>query len=258
MVRILSWNMNHWQRANPQAAWSFLADCRVDYALLQETVPLVDAADRLVFQEGGMADRGGWGSAVVSYGRPIRPVLEALSPYGKGRQPTSVLRTLPGCLAIADIGEGILLISAYGAHDAGYTVTTVHRLLSDVTPLLDSRSTRGVVFAGDLNLSTQLRPPNRERHRNALERFATLGLVACMETGRPEGNRLPGCPCIDDPCRHIQTYRHRTGKVPWQDDYVFVSRKLLGRVARCEVVDAGQSDPWELSDHKPILLEIDL
>jgi hypothetical protein len=34
-----------------------------------------------------------------------------------------------------------------------------------------------LVLGGDLNVSTQLDPPDRERHRNALERFKTLGLT---------------------------------------------------------------------------------
>lgn len=181
----------------------------------------------------------------------------ARSPYSKSTRATDFHRTMPGCVAVADPGKGPLLISIYGAFDEGYTVTTVHRLLSDLTPLLDSSAKRGVVVAGDLNVSTQMAVPHRARHRNVLERFATLGLVDCLGLGRPARAQLQGCPCEDAPCRHVQTHRHPRSTVPWQDDYVFVSERLAERVKRCAVVDSGEPDPWQLSDHLPIVLEFE-
>jgi len=170
----------------------------------------------------------------------------------------SLHRTDPGCLAIADAGKGLVLVSAYGAFDEGYSVTTVHRLLSDLTPLLDNASTRGVILAGDLNLSTQLEAPHRARHRNALERFATLGLVDCLALERPARRRLANCPCEERPCRHVQTHRHPKSPHPWQDDYVFVSESLASRVVSCFGLDGGEPDPWQFSDHCPLVLELNL
>ena len=37
-----------------------------------------------------------------------------------------------------------------------------------------------------------------------------------------------------------------------------LSQAAGSRVRRCEVIDAGAGGPWELSDHRPILMEIDL
>ena len=132
----------------------------------------------------------------------------------------------------------------------------VHRLLSDLTPLLDSSSTRGVVLAGDLNVSTQWLGPHRVRHRNVLERFATLGLVDCLGLQRPPRPRLEGCPCEDVPCNHVRTQRHPKSPVPWQTDYVFVSESLAPCVVSCSAVDGGEPDPWQFSDHCPLVLEL--
>jgi hypothetical protein len=38
---------------------------------------------------------------------------------------------------------------------------------------------------------------------------------------RSEDELLDGCPCADEPCRHLQTYE---GKIPYQDDYLYMSR----------------------------------
>ena len=109
-----------------------------------------------------------------------------------------------------------------------------------------------------MNLSTQLEEPHRARHRNALERFATLGLIDCLALERPARPRPTGCPCSDTPCRHVQTHRHPGSAVPWQDDYVLVRESLASCVRSCVVLDEGQPDPWQLSDHCPIILELDL
>jgi exonuclease III len=193
----------------------------------------------------------------VSFAGPLRKVAEVQSPYGRKGRLTPVARALPGALAVAETDSGLVLVSAYGAFDEGYTVTTVHRLLSDLTPLLDSPLGKRVVLAGDLNLSTQIRPPHRVRHRNALERFATLGLVDCFQLARVGGEPLAGCPCEDEPCRHVRTQRHPRSRVPWQTDYIFVSQALARRVRGCSALDGARPDPWKLSDHCPLVLELE-
>src|SRR4029453_6336750 len=164
MTRVVSWNMDHWRRsvASRTAGWEFLRGLNADYALLQETEPPQDVrADHRVYKEDGIEGKGRWGSAVVSFAGPLSKVAEARSLYSKSKVGKSFYKTMPGCVAVADAGRGPLLISFYGALDEGYTVTTVHSLLSDLTPLLDSSTKRGVVLGGDLNLSTQMKAPHR-------------------------------------------------------------------------------------------------
>jgi hypothetical protein len=100
--------------------------------------------------------------------------------------------------------------------------------------------------------------PHRARHRNALERFATLGLVDCLALERPSRRPLAKCPCEDDPCRHVQTHRHPPSPHPWQNDYVFVNQSLASRVVSCIALNGGGPDPWQFSDHCPVILELRL
>ncbi len=57
-------------------------------------------------------------------------------------------------------------------------------------------------------------------------------------------------------CRHIRTQYHPRSSRPWQNDYVFALRKLLGEGAlRCaEVIDAPHLR--RLSDHLPLRIEL--
>jgi endonuclease/exonuclease/phosphatase family metal-dependent hydrolase len=196
------------------------------------------------------------GSLVVSFAGPIEKVTHAQSIHGAN--PVELDAAFPGSLAVAETSDGLTLVSMYGLIHEGYALTTVHKQLSDLTALVDRSPSPRVILAGDLNLATQLEPPDRARHRNALERFETLGLVDALHLQRHPRAPLPDCPCDDDPCQHVRTHRHTQSSKPWQDDYVFVSRSLAPSVSGCRAVDRGDPDPWSLSDHCPLLLELDL
>jgi hypothetical protein len=238
--------MDHWKRSRDLhgQAWTFLeGTVRADIALVQEATPL-GRGSAVVFRHGGIHDDRvqppknlGWGSAVISYGPALRTVEYANSPYSP--KPTPVLRTFPGAVAIAEVVRepSLIVVSAYGVIDHGYAESTVHRMLSDVTPLIDERRCRGIIVAGDLNITTQwsekhksfLRGRHEEhirRHRNLFDRFEALGLhnVVVRTTPGP----LEGCDCrAADDCQHVQTQRHRTSAFPWQNDYIFLSEDLL-------------------------------
>jgi endonuclease/exonuclease/phosphatase family metal-dependent hydrolase len=256
-VRVVSWNLDHWQGSAERRAeaWRYLDDTLAqeldwDVALLQECVPPAVRAG-VVFRP----VRGGpWGTAVVTRGAEVRHCdLEDDS--------------LPGCLVAAEVDLGergeLTVVSMYGLNEfrkwAGeqtsayrYTITSAHRLLSDLTPLIDLRSRvrspRPLVLAGDLNVSTQLDPPDRERHANALERFASMGLTDAWEVS-PDKVPADDCVCADAPgCGHVRTHRHRNSAKPWQDDYVFVNRRLT--VVSCRTIIDEHT--WQRSDHAPV------
>jgi endonuclease/exonuclease/phosphatase family metal-dependent hydrolase len=251
--------MNHTFRSEEQraAAWDFLAALEADYALLQEAVPPPGVPrEDIVGREGGIGESRQWGSLVVSFRGPLKEIREAASVHH--RTPMDLLQAWPGSVAIAETADGLTLISMYGLMENAYALTTVHRQLSDLTPLFDRSPRPRVVLAGDLNLSSQLEEPDRARHRNALQRFETLGLVDALSLERPPRPRLADCPCSDEPCRHVRTHVHSQSTKPWQDDYVFVSHSLETSVAACRAVDSGSPDPWSLSDHCPLLLDLDL
>jgi endonuclease/exonuclease/phosphatase family metal-dependent hydrolase len=256
-VRVVSWNLDHWQgsRERRAAAWRYLdgplvEELQWDVALLQECVPPPHRTDCL-FRP---VRNGPWGTAIVTRGAPLHTLeLEDDS--------------LPGCLVAAevDLGErgNVTVVSLYGLNDFPkrvgdetsphrYAITGVHRLLSDLTPLIDLRgrvrAPRPLILAGDLNVSTQLDPPDRERHRNVLERFASLGLTDAWNVS-PDKLPAEDCSCADAPtCGHVRTHTHRRSAKPWQDDYVFVNRRL--RVTSCRTVIDDLT--WDRSDHAPV------
>ena len=261
--RLVTWNMD-WRghRRMADSAWRYLReDLGADLALVQESVPPADCAGA-VYRQGGIGPTRPWGSAVVSFG----PALSEVTAVTVGNPPVTVnpARSFPGAVAVASVeelqsgGAPLVLVSMYGLLEGGYAITTVHQVLNDLTFLLDSGLGKNVIVGGDLNCSTQLTGRDRARHQNLFERFNTLGLAMLL---RPvsAGNVSPlGCDCDDDPCQHVQTHRHVLSKKPWQDDYLFCTKALLERVESVKAVDAGPGGRWELSDHLPIVAEVNL
>jgi endonuclease/exonuclease/phosphatase family metal-dependent hydrolase len=223
-------------------------------ALLQEAVVPVTWRGHAVFRAGGISETRPWGSAIVSRS-PLEPLETVITRYSTS--PAPVDHSHPGAVTVAVIhppkGEPITVVSVYGLIEYGYAVTTLHRILSDLTPLFDSPHGRRVVIGGDLNCSTQLAPPHRARHRTVFDRFASLGLVNVSER-RLDAAVLDECPCADEPCRHVRTHFHSRSQKPWQDDYVFVSKPLASKVC-CEVLDRGATGR-PLSDHAPVMVSI--
>ena len=272
-LRFATWNMDYWKRSvvKRTQAWEFLRTrVRADVALLQEALPPEESAS-VVFRRGGILDDRGavpqelrWGSAIVSFGPHIRPVVQAKGPFR--RDPVPLLRTFPGSVAIAEVNgdESIVVVSAYGLIDRGYADTTVHRILSDLTPLIDERRSRRMIIAGDLNITTQWSARHRSfcrgrhqeclrRDRNVFERFTALGLHNLVLRNDP--SPLEGCECsVAATCRHVRTQRHDRSTFPWQNDYVFVTSDLLERGPKVEVFD--EEPAWALSGHCPIVIEL--
>jgi exonuclease III len=271
-MRIVSWNMDHWLRsaALRERAWQFLREqVRPDIALVQEAVPpsglsAVFRADGMLDERRSPARQLGWGSAVVSLGPGIKAIDHARSPFH--REPVPLLRTLPGCVAIASLegDDPLVVISAYGVIDRGYASETVHRILCDITPLVDERRGRGIVLAGDLNITTQWSDKHRRflrgrykecfrRDSNLFDRFSALGFHNLVR--RSDDSVLPDCDCtLGSACRHVQTQRHPRSPFPWQNDYVFVTSDLLDRAPKITVRD--EEDAWALSGHCPIVLDL--
>ncbi len=141
----------------------------------------------------------------------------------------------------------VIVISLYGRLDKGWALTTVHHMLSDLTPLLHGERRKNVILGGDLNLSTQLSSPWRAYQRNAFERIELFGLVNL--TAATAEAPLADCPCDDHPCRHVQTQDHPRSRVPWQNDYLFATKALATRLDGCDVIQA-EDEHGVRSDHR--------
>src|ERR1700733_6636495 len=213
-IKVVAWNMNHWARklAERASAWEYLTNVlSPDVALLQETAPpMADLRSHMIYHE--IASRK-WGTAVASFGASIAEITSAKSAYHKNE--AKLLRTDPGALVATRIGSSsgleITFVSMYGLFDHGYTVTTVHRLLSDLTPLIDSSNGKYLIVGGDINIGTQFSDKHLPRHENVLDRFKALGLIDCVDRMLPRNRgRLEGCTCVyGEACRHVRTQRHK-------------------------------------------------
>jgi exonuclease III len=234
--------MSYWQqRRAAKQAWAFLLDeLKPDIALVQEALPLVENEFTLWHEIPG---KGIGGTGIVTRGLPIREFdLETASH--------------PGAAMVGEVelpgGGTLTAISIYGALEyptrpgkgksEGYATTSIHRILSDLTFLLDGwYGRRSIVMGGDTNISTQLPPPWTAHHQAVIDRIAAFGLVDCLSlfhTG------------------HVQTQSHNTSKVPWQNDYIYVSKGLRKSVRACDP-EATQA-AWSLSQHCPVLLELEV
>src|SRR5262249_23460870 len=144
----------------------------------------------------------------------------------------------PGAVVAAEIdgpeiGAPITAISLYGLLErflgTEYSITSLHRSLSDLTHLLDDRARRGrIILGGDLNAS-----PARwgTTHRVLFDRIESFGLESCLDY------------------REQLTPTHRTVQI----DYLFLSRELVPRLSASAVIDVG-----DLSDHSALVADLAL
>jgi endonuclease/exonuclease/phosphatase family metal-dependent hydrolase len=277
-MRIVSWNLNRasWSQRRrcltaeeqQRRAWTELAALGADVALIQEAVPPPGNLERppvATLPAGAVAEdwrsrpgpRRWWCSAIASWG----PVLERLPEPPDLSEPLT--ESHKGAYRIGRVpwGDGhLVLVSAYALWDyswleAGqkpiYSETTMHRILSDITPIIDvEHSNLSVLVAGDFNASTQFPPPYRAQYRLVLSRLECLGLQNISVSAA--GEELVDCPCADVPCRHVRTLE---GKKPYQDDYVYASRDVA---AATRLVAVERTPGMEaVSDHLPVVVEIE-
>lgn len=238
-LKIAAWNMAHWSHRKIAAdAWRFLEkDIDADFALVQEAVPPeARQSGCCVWREIGESRR--WGSAVVSREIQLSEIALRSNAY-------------PGALTVAEAvlptGLDLVLISMYGQLDEhGYAITTLHRMLSDLTHLFHGKLRKGgvpqVILGGDLNASTQLDAKQGDKsHALFFARLEDFGLVDCQGTftsARP------------------RTLRHGRSKFPWVNDYIFASESLAARVVRADVLETPEL--LSLSDHNPVVVTFDI
>ena len=102
----------------------------------------------------------------------------------------------PGFAASVELASGyqVTAVALYGLmHE--FADASVHRSLSEISPLVDDRRYREhLLVGGDLNTSAHwpAGDPFVARDSNVLARFEALGLVDCLAATRPPG-RLSGC-----------------------------------------------------------------
>jgi exonuclease III len=139
--------------------------------------------------------------------------------------------------------QPITLVSLYGKIIDGYSITTLHRSLSDLTHLFIQSDIRDwLLIGGDFNADVALdeRQPGKSHHL-FFERLKDFGLKDCREKFNRE---------------RAQTLRHKKSAFAWQNDYLFAGKKIYDKCTSCQVID--DESLYELSDHNPIVAEFDL
>ncbi|MDR3230228.1 MAG: endonuclease/exonuclease/phosphatase family protein, partial [Synergistaceae bacterium] len=163
--------------------------------------------------------------------------------------PVDIELTLPefhGAIAIANIfaeaRHPVTLISLYGLLDKlGYSITNLHRMLSDLTPLLNGHlQERLFILGGDLNADVQIDPQNRtpHSHRILFARIRDFGLIDYLA----KFHKYP-----------VQTLRHARSKIPWQNDYLYASKSLSAENVLLHADVIGDLALFPLSDHNPVV-----
>jgi exonuclease III len=239
-MKIATWNMDYWHhRPTHKQAWDyFLNQTEADLFLFQEGRPTEDMQDdeKLIWREiGGRRD---WGSGI--YSPTFKLVEERIKTGFTGE-------FVIGNAKVND--QELTLISLYGLMESdgptkGYSIPNLHRMLSDLTGLFNGHigGRRNIIMTGDLNASTQLDTMQHNKsHEILFDRIRDFGLRDAFELS---GNK-----------NHVQTLRHSRSKMPWQNDYCFVSKSLEKKYVGYEIKDT--EDVRRFSDHNVLIVEID-
>ena len=259
--KIVSWNVNH--RA---ACWSKILDFEADMVLLQEAtkagMPDSDFFKILAPPTGNWkienAPKKGTAATAIAVTNE-NLILEVST--------SEIVSSHPGqfCVAFLPFGaHGMYFISLYGILDGSFADGSLHRAISDLSPIFESKSE--VLIAGDLNsfrgysISSSKTAKLRaaKRHSLIFDRFEALGLkcVGPFSTNGP----LENCPCNDSAtCDHVHTYRYmnREGERAFQNDYVFATKGISKKLLSCKALAGEDKSFWKFSDHSPIEIVFD-
>ena len=126
----------------------------------------------------------------------------------------------------------------------GYSITNLHRMLSDLTGLFNGHigRKRKIIMCGDLNASTQLDEIQKNNsHKILFDRIEDFGL---KDVYKLSGNKS-----------HVQTLRHARSKKPWQNDYFFISDSLVKKFTEYEIID--NEEIRKFSDHNIIVIQME-
>jgi hypothetical protein len=274
-LKVIVWNMrfsssrSNWWMFGPEG------EHRCDIALLNEAkrppeglglqiMTTSETVGRDHPSYGGMKSRD-WSTAVASpypiqRPRDVWALPPSEDPGADRRSKLMVSRRGSWMAAVVTLpsGERITAISLYGLLDER-SDASVHRSLSDLTPLLeDDRYNELLLLGGDLNPLWSVGRTTRtfERVQGVIDRI-TRGfgledlLLKTLTDKDPERGRLETCTCsLGQDCRHVWTYRrNRASRTGCQDDYLFASQALVERLDECRAhpfTDASSSD------HTPI------
>lgn len=217
-----------------------LNEHHVDLLLAQECAEPSEHLSPLFYPDLGESihwqavERNGWGSAIVSPKRRLKPLVV---PGFEGWVVGAELEGLTG-------NAPLLVCSLYAPTGSGTYIKVVNQILDTLLPIAAGRE---VVLGGDFNLTVSGRvDPSRPPRSGELQIQQRLreqfGLINCWDTANPTA-LLP------------QTLRwSRDPSAIFHCDGLFVPRSWAHRVESCAVLSSPE---WQsLSDHHPVVAEI--
>ena len=239
-MKILTWNMDYWKRNLEQRelAWNYLTQTlNPDISLLQEIVPHQDSYEQYNTLYHELEGKRKWGTAILSKS-PIYKEHYINNGFVGSRG------TIIAEIKLSD-SFTLTIINIYGQLDSnGYATTTMHHLLSDLTPFLMQTGKRNIIIGGDLNVSEQIDEKYKGQnpsHKLVFDRLEDFGLINISK-------KFYGG-------KHVQTHIHSRSDYPWQNDYLFASENIFEMITNCEVI--RNKELIELSDHLPVSIELD-
>ena len=236
-IRIATWNMAYWShKPFHKESWNYFTnELNCDILLFQESVPdfeTVHSKNTVWNKIGGNRD---WGSGVYTSSYSIKEI--------------SIDTKFIGCVTATEIEINktfsLIVISVYGLmekiQNVTYAIPNLHRIFSDLTGIIESRSTKNrLIIGGDLNASLQIDElQTGNSHKVFFDRLKEFQLINCFDNYYQD---------------FVQTHRHRRSDRPWQNDYFFISKKLEKSLTNCEVI--YNETVGKLSDHNPIIIEL--
>jgi hypothetical protein len=244
------------------AGWKWLYERAqrhgLQVALLQEAVPPpADVfADMNVFPSPAADDEWSirtpidatsrrWASAVAVFDPHLAVEPVTAIPLHAARSGELAI-SHPGqwrAVRVLEPGRCLVMVSVYGLWNdvPSYAVPSVHRAISDLTPLLWSRD--HALVAGDLNV-WRGHGDWRAGYATVFDRLTAERMCFVGPAGTAPA---PGCACgATDSCTHVPTFR-KGDQRRWQTDFVFASSDTT---VSCAVEPDDGS--WEVSDHAAI------
>ena len=270
MIRVMSWNTggrDWWDACDPDIDVVLLQEARRPPSAPKfEMVPSIDDEWRIA----GTARRNWTTLAAAPSGRvELRPhpLAEEHDPA-----PGTLLVSRAGTLRVADVvrdGHVVMTVaSMYAPWERVrggrpiYADASAHRLLSDLSGLIGSRTNHRIVAAGDLNIlrgyGDHGDPYWQGRYSSVFERAEALGLPY-VGPRAPNGRQAQPWPDeLPRDSDNVPTY-YRSGKsaatATRQLDFVFASESIADHVAPRAL---NEIDEWGPSDHCRIEIAVSL
>jgi exonuclease III len=223
MMKVCTWNVRRNKRA-----WQWIEKTlKPDIALVQESTPPPSLISDSHFVWKPIGGSRNWGTGVYVRDLPVSEVS---------------LTTFQGWVTVAEVklnkNVPLIVISLHAQIIDGYSITTLHHILSDLTHLIDGAS--NVLLGGDFNAGLLWDKKQKSpTHKIMFDRVEAFGLLNCHRLFHNKEQR---------------TFRGRGGE-PWQLDHLFMSKHLTKTIRSCDIVE--NEEVISLSDHNPIVMSFE-